>query len=104
MPRWIAFDDETAEAVMSRFRRGAAEIREGDPLDAALDLGQPSLIILPSNVPGRVLVARCTPKASEPRLTPEKPALPMEIASDRKPPVQPPAQAQPRKWWRRRSA
>jgi hypothetical protein len=31
MIRWIVFDDEKAEAVVSRFKRGAAEIRQGQP-------------------------------------------------------------------------
>jgi len=34
MIRWIAFDDETAEAVVSKFKRGGAEIYRGEPLDA----------------------------------------------------------------------
>lgn len=61
MIRWIAFDDETAEAVVSRFRRGAAEIHTGNAVDAALDLGRPSQILLPSKNPGRVLRASLAP-------------------------------------------
>jgi hypothetical protein len=57
MVRWIAFDDETAEAIVSRFKRGAAEIHEGNPLDEALRLGKATLI-LPSDTPGKVLFAR----------------------------------------------
>ena len=62
MIRWIAFDDETAEALVSRFRRGAAEIHQGQPVDAALAHGKPSLLVLPSFTPGRVLLARFDPK------------------------------------------
>lgn len=61
MVRWIAFDDETAEAVVSRFRRGAAEIHRGDPLATAISLDRPSLLLLPSPAPGRVLMARMKP-------------------------------------------
>lgn len=57
MVRWIAFDDETAEAVVSRLRRGAAEIQSNSPLDAALHNAGPSVIVLPSSTPGKLLVA-----------------------------------------------
>jgi len=62
MIRWIAFDDETAEVLVSRFRRGAAEIHEGQPLDAALAHGKPSLLVLPSSTPGTVLLAHFEPR------------------------------------------
>lgn len=62
MARWIAFDDETAEAVVGRFKRGAAEIHGGDPLNAALSQSTASVIVLPSSVPGKVLMARMEPK------------------------------------------
>ncbi len=58
MIRWIAFDDETAEAIVSRFKRGAAEIQDGDPLDTVLRYDRPSILILPSETPGKVLFAR----------------------------------------------
>src|SRR5438876_11177710 len=65
MVRWIAFDDETAEAVVSRYKRGAAEIREGEePLDAALRLRQPSILILPAPVSGRVLLVGLETKSA----------------------------------------
>src|SRR5215468_9441534 len=68
MVRWIAFDDETAEAVVSRLRRGAAEIQHNTPVDAALHAQGPSVIVLPSSTPGKLLVARFTKcKVSEPR-------------------------------------
>ena len=63
MIRWIAFDDETAEAVVSKFKRGGAEIHGGEPLDAVLEFGKPSLMLLPSTKPGRVLLAQFQPKA-----------------------------------------
>lgn len=111
MARWIAFDDETADAVMSRFRRGAAEIQHGDPVDAALALGNSSLILLPSETPGRVWLARCTPKLPL-RSAGFQPNPPAPLASpvvNRKPvqlQPQPVPEPQPasRKWWQRRSA
>jgi hypothetical protein len=65
MVRWIAFDDETAEAVVSRFKRGAAEIHDGEePVNAALRAPNPSILILPSPNPGRVVVAMFHPHSS----------------------------------------
>ena len=58
MVRWIAFDDDTAEAVVSRLRRGAAEIQSNSPVDAALHAAGPSVIVLPSSTPGKLLIAR----------------------------------------------
>jgi hypothetical protein len=58
MVRWIAFDDDTAEAVVSRLRRGAAEIQSNSPVDAALQAAGPSVIVLPSSTPGKLLIAR----------------------------------------------
>jgi hypothetical protein len=58
MVRWIAFDDDTAEAVVSRLRRGAAEIQNNSPVDAALHAAGPSVIVLPSSTPGKLLIAR----------------------------------------------
>src|SRR5262249_39256963 len=63
MTRWIAFDDDTADAIISRFRRGAAEIHDGNPLDEALSAGHPSILLLPSGTPGRVFMARIEPAA-----------------------------------------
>lgn len=90
MVRWIAFDDETAEAVVSRFRRGAAEIEHGDPLGIALGSEQPTLVILPTTTPGRVLLAKVVPAvqtvtyeptgflglSDEPVLSPQRKTLP----------------------------
>ena len=78
--RWIVFNDDTAEAVVTRLRRGAAEIQQSDPLDAALNSARPSLVILPSNAAGRLLVARFTvhesakkkPNQQTPSLLPPK--------------------------------
>jgi hypothetical protein len=58
MVRWIAFDDDTAEAVVTRLRRGAAEIQSNSPVDAALHAEGPSIIVLPSSTPGKLLIAR----------------------------------------------
>ena len=97
MIRWIAFDDETAEAVVSRFRRGAAEIHPGTTaLDSALTAGHPSLLLLPSDTPGRVVVARVCPKT-------ELPPQPQSIQIAAQHPPQ--SQTPPKKnWWQRRTA
>lgn len=56
--RWIVFDDESAEAITDKYKRGAAELHYGEhPLDAALARGR-SLLILPSADPEKVLLAR----------------------------------------------
>jgi hypothetical protein len=60
MVRWVAFDDDTAEAVVSRLRRGAAEIQHNAPVDAALQTQGPAVIVLPSPAPGKLLIARFT--------------------------------------------
>jgi len=98
MVRWVAFDDETAEAVVSRLRRGAAEIQHNTPVDAALHAAGPSVIVLPSSNPGKLLIARFTKgKTSEPS-TNLKPSATM-IAS----PIPPKKQAASMKkpWWRK---
>src|SRR5581483_5683844 len=61
MVRWIAFDDETAEAVVSRFKRGAAEIEHGDPLTLALESERPTVLILPSETPDKAMLAKVSP-------------------------------------------
>jgi hypothetical protein len=67
MVRWIAFDDDTAEAVVSRLRRGAAEIQHTTPVDAALGTHGSAMLVLPSPTPGKLLVARFSaPKKVEP--------------------------------------
>jgi len=70
MVRWIAFDEETADAIISRFKRGASELHDGNPLDAALNYGKPSLLLMPSGIPGKVLLAHIEPKA-EPHSAPK---------------------------------
>src|ERR671925_359985 len=64
MVRWIAFDEETADAIISRFKRGASELHDGNPFDAVLSYGKSSILLMPSSTPGRVLVARIEPKAA----------------------------------------
>jgi len=54
----MVFDDETAEIVVSRWRRGAAEILHDAPVDAALQAGGSAVLVLPSRVVGQVMVAR----------------------------------------------
>lgn len=58
MVRWIAFDDDTAEAVVSRLRRGAAEIQHSAPVDAALRSDGSAVLVLPSRTPGKLLIAK----------------------------------------------
>ena len=58
MVRWIAFDDDTADALVGKFKRGAAEIREGDVLDSSLHHDEANILIYPSPSPERVLLAR----------------------------------------------
>jgi hypothetical protein len=109
MIRWIASDDETAEAVVSRFKRGAAEIHSGNLMGAALELKQATLLILPSSTPGTVLVARIKPR---PDLAPDSESEsvnlePVGFLGLQDMPVfsKPPAPAHKnRKWWQRRSA
>ena len=110
MIRWIAFDDETAEAVVSRFKRGAAEIHRGQPLDAALNLGRPSVLLLPSGTPGRLLVARLEPKSEHAAVTSNSTQgkgfreLITEGPVLKRPPQPPVRRETKRKWWQRRSA
>lgn len=110
MIRWIAFDDETADAIISRFRRGAAEIHDGNPLDEALAADQPSILLLPSNTPGRVLMARIQPRSmagnsanvdeAEPVYEPSGfLGLSDEPVFARRPPQS--ASPEKKKWWQR---
>jgi hypothetical protein len=87
--RWIVFDDDTAEVVVSQWRRGAAEISHEHPLDAALRSGESSVMVLPSRVPGQMLVARLNAHKT---LT-EMPSLPAVVA------VEQPTERKP--WWRK---
>src|SRR5215468_3028630 len=97
MVRWIAFDDETAEAVVSRLRRGAAEIQHDTPVDAALRAQGPSVIVLPSSTPGRLLVARFT-KRKAPEATPHITAPPRATSPV---PVKKQAASKKKPWWRK---
>lgn len=62
MTRWIVFDDDTADAVVSRFKRGAAEIESGDALSSAINLGRSCLIVMPAGAAGRVILAHVQPR------------------------------------------
>ena len=97
MVRWIAFDDDTADALVGKFKRGAAEIREGAVLDTLVSHRQPSILIYPSTSPERALLARV-------RLVPATIAdvtrpLPVQAirASD-------PSLAAKKSWWRGHTA
>ena len=97
MVRWVAFDDDTAEAVVSRLRRGAAEINSTTPLDAALQAKGPSMVVLPASTPGRLLIARFS-KRQEPQSTPAASGFtPSRMPILAKKPVA----SAPKPWWRR---
>ena len=100
MIRWIAFDDETAEAVVSRYKRGAAEIQNGDPLSRVLDSARITLLVLPSRTPGMVLLARCEPKSASGVVVPT--ALPSSLpeSSENENPLQT-VRSFKRKWWQK---
>ena len=102
MVRWIAFDDETAEAVVSRLRRGAAEIQSNSPLDAALHNAGPSVIVLPSSTPGKLLIARISqrklPALDTPAFAPKQQStqfMPSPILEKK------PASSEKKAWWRK---
>jgi hypothetical protein len=114
MIRWIAFDDETAEAVVSKFKRGGAEIHRGEPLDAVLDFAKPSLMLLPSTKPGRVLLAQFQP---QPRSVASESREPLAfetmgflgltdqpVFSDLNPGGEENQDKKKKRWWQRRSA
>lgn len=92
--RWVVFDDDTAEAVVTRLRRGAAEIQHTDPLDAALNSPHASLVLLPSRIAGRLLVARFpASKVVRPSMVPALTTVP---------PKRPPTSR--KSWWNKLTA
>ena len=99
MVRWIAFDDDTAEAVVSRLRRGAAEIQHTTPVDAALGTHGSAMLVLPSPTPGKLLVARFSaPKKSDPSAlltAPKRDSLLGPGSAMRKP-----VESARKPWWR----
>ena len=96
--RWIVFDAETADAVVTRLRRGAAEIHHEDPIDAALRAGETSVLVMPSREPGKVILARFSER--RPAIAKEQPP-----ASPHSPLSTPASTATAMKsWWKRRSA
>jgi hypothetical protein len=105
MVRWIAFDDESAEAIVSRFKRGAAEIQPGDPVGSALNLGRSSLVLLPAQNPGRVLVARFDPRIEEAAAVERVNFEPSGfLGLSDQPTFEAPSPEPKKKWWQRRSA
>lgn len=99
MVRWIAFDDDTAEAVVSRLRRGAAEIQHTTPVDAALGTHGSAVLVLPSQTPGKLLVARFSAaKKAEPSASfaPPKRESILGPASIMRKPVE----SAKKPWWR----
>jgi hypothetical protein len=55
--RWIAFDNQAAAALDSRWAPVSAEVQSGDPLAVALSLSTPSVVVLPSSTAGKVVLA-----------------------------------------------
>jgi hypothetical protein len=106
MVRWIAFDDDTAEALVSRLRRGAAEIQHNSPVDAALHAGSPSVVVLPSQTPGKLLIARFLPRKDaqllvEPRTAvPARRLNPARTTAHSSAPKKPVASTE-KPWWRK---
>jgi hypothetical protein len=56
--QWTAFDEQTADEIRSRNFSSEAEIRPERPLDLALSLGKPALLILPGEIAGKVVLAQ----------------------------------------------
>jgi hypothetical protein len=75
--RWIVFDEQTSDAVVDKYKRGAAELHRGeDPLDAALNAGRPTALIMPASGVGRVLLATIEPKTLKaPTKPPRQPVV-----------------------------
>jgi len=76
--RWIAFDQDTADAIRKLFREDSGEIRSGDPLTAALELSKASVVVLPSSTPGKALLAYLRPKT--PKVQASRPSIAYEPA------------------------
>lgn len=102
--RWVVFDDETAEVVVSQWRRGAAEISHEHPVDAALEAGGSSVVVLPSRVPGQMLVARFKTRTAEPIVAApvkvQTSSFPSTILASLSPAAPAPAPARA-PWWRK---
>ena len=104
--RWIVFDDQTAEAVMDKYKRGAAEIHEGaEPLDAALQTARPTVLILPSSEIGTVLLASIEPKTIKPHAKPPRKPVVAQFTPLRgvmkKPPTTSLSMSARKTWWRK---
>jgi hypothetical protein len=88
--RWMVFDDETAEIVVSRWRRGAAEILHDAPVDAALQAGGSAVLVLPSHVPGQVMVAQFKKNTAAASIAPVTTPAPVIVETPARKP-----------WWRK---
>jgi hypothetical protein len=62
MVRWIAFDDDTADALVGKFKRGVRNSRR-DVLDSSLHHDEANILIYPS-ASRAVLLARVTSSTS----------------------------------------
>ena len=102
MVRWIAFDDDTAEAVVSRLRRGAAEIQHSVPVDAALRSDGAAVLVLPSRTPGKLLIARFV--AHKNALLPPKAERPFPLPVVAQSGLKKAAQSVKQPWWRKLGA
>jgi hypothetical protein len=104
--RWIAFDEETATGIDQRMGPGTAQVECGDSLSVALSLTTPSIVVLPSSTPGKLVLANI-------RRPPQKPpAIDAPVSfeaygflglSDTPVLDDPPPPAKKR-WWQRKKA
>jgi hypothetical protein len=98
--RWIVFDEQTADAVMDKYKRGAAEIHPGgDPLDTALNAGRPTALIMPASGIGRVLLASIEPKTPKAQTKPSRQPVVAQFTPLRR--VINKTSAPRKTWWRK---
>ena len=73
MLRWMAFDSRTAGTMMTRLEQpGNVEVQQGDALLTALEARESCLLMLPSRLPGKVLLAQIRPVPAAPKLKEEQ--------------------------------
>jgi len=101
MTHWIAFDQDTAEALLNHCSCGGLEIKAGEALSEALKLEKASMVMLPAKSTGKVLLARITR-----RTTVSEDAVDLEPSgflglSDAPVLRKPPQPAHTKKWWHR---
>ena len=65
MPRWIAFDPDSAAELARQFGVGNVELRQNGLFAAAFTAESPTVMLLPAEQPGRVMLVRVTPKGKQ---------------------------------------